>query len=240
MSLAVIVLASTAYVACVSSAAKPATAAQSTTQQSFEAALAKVGANLTSPGALASYNAAAGILGQLAVTGLEAAAQKDLGSSGPALVNAAASGLWSASSGSPNAIGQVINSFAAGQLPATAKYAQDVATTQNGNSTAQVINAIATVLSTGVGAPPANPKAGLMALAPTHLPFGDQVFVSFVAGSIDLDLPRFRSDPAGDIQAMARLQDALKKPEETSAPWDRIMEPMPQAFEVRQGFIIRL
>lgn len=101
------------------------------------------------------------VLGSIAVSSLLNIAQQEASGSKVDFASAASAGLW-ANTGSivsSGSIERVIGAYSAGKLPQTAQVAATVFASkrqqQIGVSDQQVTNAIATVISTAAGAPPA-------------------------------------------------------------------------------------
>lgn len=141
--------------AAMSSCASPG-AAQSTP-------LANVENAINSPQGQQAIGAAEQVLGTVATTALAALVQKETGTAGVNVAQSAASALWSGvgTLESSGAVQNAIAAFSNNALPGTAKYAGAIMATPNGNSTTAVTNAIAAVISTASGAPPASPALAI-------------------------------------------------------------------------------
>lgn len=98
------------------------------------------------------------VLGQVAVSSLLNVAQQELGGSKVDFGNAAAAGLWSQVNtvNLGSAIGKTVDAYSAGKATETARASAAVANRAlaAGQPAPAVVNAVATVISTAVGAPP--------------------------------------------------------------------------------------
>lgn len=126
-------------------------------------ALAGCATNSTDPAANARGRAAnqalseAGrVLGSIAVSTLFNVAQQEAAGNKADYASAASAGLWSNAQSivSSGAIERIINAYSAKRLPATAAVAANVFTSASGSNT-QAASAIAAVISTAAGFPPA-------------------------------------------------------------------------------------